>query len=198
MTTTTRKETFSTVVEATGDNPSIMISTIAEDRDGDVIIPEGVELANYQKNPAVLYGHDSRDLPVGATTSLDVQPGRGLRARWRWLEGDARAARVRNAFDQGVLRAASVGFRALEAEPRGDGRGFIFRRWELLEWSLVPIPANPQALRQLKCLGLDCGGSDLKLIDVPSDFQWRVERIASELMKQEIADQVDRMRGRIV
>src|SRR5574338_119000 len=106
-----QKQMFRTVVDATGDEPSIVISTMGTDRDGDEVVPEGGVFDAYLKNPVVLLGHDYGALPVGSTTALDVVPGEGVRARFRWLENDAFADRVRNAFEQGVLRAASIGFR---------------------------------------------------------------------------------------
>lgn len=140
------KLVFNTVVDAKGDEPSIMISASTSDRVKDVLEPDGVVLDNYRKNPVVLYAHDAKDLPVGTTTSIEVSPGVGLRARWKWLEGDARAARVRNAFDQGAIRGASVGFIAIEKEPILGG-GLRFKKWELIEWSLTPVPMNGSAVR---------------------------------------------------
>lgn len=133
---------------------SITITTQDEDRMGDVLVPEGVDLRDYRKNPVVLFGHDASALPVGRTTSIDVQPGAGIRAEFKWLEGDVFADRVRNAFEQGVLNAASVGFQPQKWEPHGKD-GFKFTSWTLLEWSLCPVPANPNAVRTLKSFGLD-------------------------------------------
>src|SRR5688572_13265949 len=105
------KQTLATVatVTAKGDEPEITITTVALDRDNDEIVPEGGDFTAYQKNPVVGFGHfRNESIPVGVTTSINVVAGRGIRARWRWLEGDPFAARVRNAFEQGVIRAASI------------------------------------------------------------------------------------------
>lgn len=74
------KHTFATVIEAstTGDEPSITISTCAVDREHDEIVAKGGDFTAYLKNPVVLFGHDHRALPVGATTRLDVESGRGI------------------------------------------------------------------------------------------------------------------------
>lgn len=152
-----------TVVRAQGDEPEITITTGGPDREGDIIEPDGAELSDYLKNPTVGYWHfrpGDAALPVGSTVSLTVEPGRGLRAKWKWLEGDPFATRVRNAWEQGVLRAASVGFLPLASEPRRDVRGLRFTRWTLLEWSLVPVPANPEAVRVLRSLGLPAEAAD--------------------------------------
>jgi HK97 family phage prohead protease len=145
--------TYLTVVRATGDEPSIVISSPNEDRDGDVLDMRGCVLDNYKRNPVVLFGHDYKSLPVGAATNIDVNPD-AIHASWRWLEGDAFADRVKNAFNQGILRAASVGFRPLSQEPRAGSKGVNYKQWELLEFSLVPVPANPEAVRMLKSYGL--------------------------------------------
>jgi HK97 family phage prohead protease len=51
----------------------------------------------------------------------------------------------------GVLRAGSVGFRVLEVEfpDKKSDTAVIFRRQELLEFSICNVPANPFALNQL-------------------------------------------------
>jgi HK97 family phage prohead protease len=102
---------------------------------------------------AVFYQHDAMKLPVGKTIELWVVPGKGLRADMKFLEGDEDAQRVKNAVDQGAINAASVGFRALEHE-RNEHGGHDITKSELIEWSLTPTPANPNATRVLKSLGL--------------------------------------------
>jgi HK97 family phage prohead protease len=130
----------------------ITISTADEDREGDVLVPEGAVFDNYRKNPVVQFAHDHYSIPIGRTVALDVLAGRGIQADWVWLQNDPDADRVRNAYEQKVLNAASVGFRPLKHEPNGK-YGYRFIEWELLEWSLVPVPANPHATRLLKSLG---------------------------------------------
>jgi hypothetical protein len=45
-----------------------------------------------------------------------------------------------------MLSACSVGFIPLESVPRKGG-GYTIKRWSLLEFSVVSVPANPGALR---------------------------------------------------
>lgn len=133
--------------------PSMRVSTITPDRDGDRIFPEGCDAKHAQKNLPIMFGHDYRALPVGTGTGLTITPGKWIDATFRWLENDQFAERVKNAFDQGILRAASIGFKPLARVPNEFG-GFDITKWELLEVSLVPVPANPEAVRSLKTLGL--------------------------------------------
>ena len=55
----------------------------------------------------------------------------------------------------GVIRAGSVGFRVIEIEipdkaAAQDGTSLIFRKQELLEFSICNVPANPFALAKSK------------------------------------------------
>jgi hypothetical protein len=108
---------------------------------------------------AVFQSHDYRRLPVARTLTLTKMP-HGIRATFKWLQNDADADRVRNAFEQHVL-GASVGFIVPEggAEPNAYG-GYHYRRSILSEWSLTGNPANPECIRTLKALGLARGADD--------------------------------------
>ncbi len=153
-----KQHTCSTTVQrapASAGDARITISTADEDRYGDVLLPEGALLDAFNRNPVVLFGHDAGSLPVGRAVHLSVQAGTGIQADFVWLKNDPFADRVRNAFEQGVLNAASVGFLPKKWEPHNKKGGLRYTEWELLEFSLVPVPANPNALRTLKHFGLD-------------------------------------------
>jgi hypothetical protein len=60
---------------------------------------------------------------------------------------------IRLLWDEGLLRAASIGFTPMEWKENELG-GKDFTKWSLLEISLVPIPANASALR-LAAKGID-------------------------------------------
>jgi HK97 family phage prohead protease len=152
---TTMQKLVQTVAALSGGadaDAAMMVSTSSPDREGDRVLAEGVDLTNFQKNSPLLWAHDARSLPIGAVTSVEVL-GHGLRAAWRWLRGDPFADRVARAWDQGVVRAASIGFAPRTSEPNAWG-GRDFTSWELYEVSLVPIGANAEAVRALKALKL--------------------------------------------
>lgn len=136
-----------------GAQPRMRVSTIDVDRDGDRIYPQGVELDNFARNSPLLWAHEHAGLPIGVVTDIAIAPGNGIEASWRWLENDPFADRVKNAWEQGVVRAASIGFLPLQSHPNEHG-GQDITRWDLLEVSLCPIPANQHATRMLKALGL--------------------------------------------
>lgn len=137
-------------------NPKTMvvqavITTNQPDRAGDVIIPMGLRNARqYLRNPVVLWAHQRGWPPIGACQHLDVQADRII-AETKFSESSAFAKDVFTLYAEGILRAWSIGFLPQEIHPitpsaeRPDG-GFCFRQWDLLEYSAVPIPENPDAL----------------------------------------------------
>ena len=128
----------------------------------------GISTENYFKNPVVMWAHDvtgrspSGGLPIGRTLALDWKSGRGLVADFEFLSDDPFAQRVRNAWDKGFLRAASISWVPLESRPSEDG-GRRDTRADLLEWSIVSVPADPEALRDSHGLMLDAFLSDEQL-----------------------------------
>jgi hypothetical protein len=124
----------------------------------DRVLAEGAVVEHFLRNPQVNYGHPRGAydaLPVATATSLR-RVGDRWRMRWRWLEHDPFADRVRNAWDQGVLRAASIEFIPLASRPNAEG-GLDYTKWELVGVALCPVPANPEAVRTCKALGLPVG-----------------------------------------
>jgi HK97 family phage prohead protease len=133
------------------------ISTGTIDRQGDTIAVAGWDLRNYLRNPVVLWGHDADELPIARCVSIDVS-GNALKAVVEFVPadmpvvGDLSEAILRMCRS-GFLSATSVGFQPLEFEiatDRDDEDSWFppvnFLRQELLEFSIVAIPANAEAL----------------------------------------------------
>ena len=133
----------------------VMVSTEGVDRDGDIILALGVDIDSYLKNPVVLYAHDYWDMPVAKTLAIEKQPGAGLKARFQFPEWGAseKADTVHKLWGGGFLNAASIGFIPKKWENRKDdkgedlARGLVYHEVEMLEFSIVPVPANQAALR---------------------------------------------------
>ncbi len=140
----------------------VVASDESIDRYEEVISVTGWDLKNYRKNPVVLFGHDYHSLPVGQSLkvwkSLDGE-AKQLRSHMRFATAEAHpfAESVYRLLQGGELRTVSVGFLPWDWEdpegevPRdGDGRATApqrtYRKQELLEISVVPVPANPNAL----------------------------------------------------
>ncbi len=115
----------------------------------------GMSFANYEKNPVVQFAHDSSDVPIGRTTKLVHTEEDTLKATFEFLPGDARADRVKNAWEQGFLNAASIGWWPTKTrEPDEDNPNeadmwIVDEESDLVEWSIVPVPADPAALQEV-------------------------------------------------
>jgi HK97 family phage prohead protease len=148
------------VVDSKARTMRFVASDESVDRYGDIIRASGWQLDNFRKNPVLLFAHDSRQPPVGQVPSIEVV-GTELIADCLFRpEGDSQLSDdVWRAIEGGFLRAASVGFTPTGpinqlVDESGNWTGYEFTSQELLELSVVPVPANPQALAVAKSLGI--------------------------------------------
>lgn len=140
-------------------------STTDVDRQGDVIPASVWEkgLENYLKNPIILAYHDHDD-PCGRMVEHRIDE-KGL-----WIKARiSAAAEVFNLVKDGVLTAFSVGFRIKDAEYNPAAEVFIVKELELLEISVVAVPANQNTLFSLaKSFDNDTDYKSFKLQFAPS------------------------------
>jgi len=155
---------------ARGDEAETTATMGGLDRVNDRVLPEGAQTANYQRNPVIQYGHAvtrADSVPIAMTTALG-RTRDGWRIRWKWNTDEKYelAQRVRRAWDNGFLRTLSIGSKPLRWEPNASG-GITYTSWEWLETSVVPIPANAEATRELMALGLwSAADEPLELLDL--------------------------------
>lgn len=140
------------------------MTTDAVDRYGEVILPRGIDLAMYRKNPVVLWAHDQDAPPIGRCVWVKSDESkRGLISKVQFAETEL-ATEIWSLYQQGFLRAFSIGARPGEGSPptpdevrkREDLAAckWIWRKIELTELSCVPVPANPEALATAVSKGL--------------------------------------------
>lgn len=145
-----------TVAEA-GDGLEFVLSDATQDRYGDIIDPSGWDLKWFKKNPIALFGH-SASFPIGTWSNVRVEGGKLIAKLNLAARGtSARIDELISLVEQGVLRAVSVGFKPLKWEPIDKEKpyaGLRFLKAELMETSLVSVPANPAALAVAKSLNL--------------------------------------------
>lgn len=142
-------------------------STATVDRHGEIVSVEGWDLANFKKNPVLLWSHDHTIPAIGVATKIWVE-GFGESAKlkfagkWQTVTEYGKAAAQLVA--DGILNSFSVGFIPSEME------GNKYTQQELLEISLVNVPANPDAM-MLAYKSLQKGGFDEKLAkQITQDF----------------------------
>ncbi len=122
------------------------VSTNARDRMDEVLDPEGVDLTKFKKNPIVLFAHDYGSPPIAKALWIK-KDGDGILSKMQFATTE-RAEEIFSLYKDGFMKAFSVGFIPKEYTD-GDGNKSprrTYNKWELLEYSAVPVPANPEAL----------------------------------------------------
>lgn len=142
------------------------ITTRDCDRQGDVVVPLGMNCGPYMANPVVLMNHDYHSKPVAKTVNIKADDF-GVRADMEFATSSD-ANETWELVKGGFLNAFSVGFVA-EAGVIKGAQGFnemmhawagaqkadremadlvsrFITRSTLLEVSIVPVPCNPSAL----------------------------------------------------
>ena len=159
----------------------VIASDSTPDRMGDVLDPNGCDLRNYYKNPVVLAQHDSNQ-PIARCSDIAVR-GEQVVATIEFPPAGTsdRCDEYLALLKAGILGAVSVGFLPIEYKPRQDG-GFLFTKWELLELSVVSVPANPSALVTERSIG----GTNRRAADLA-----RAARIAARLARPAATDRID-------
>lgn len=142
----------------------MVISSEAIDRDNDMIRAAGWDITNYKKNPVVQWAHDHHIPTIARSVKTKVErAAKKLIGRPKFPEEGIHpfADMIYNLMKGKFLNAASVGFMPIDyirSEERSDeGRriGFDFLKQELLEYSIVNVPSNPEALVGAKAAGID-------------------------------------------
>jgi HK97 family phage major capsid protein/HK97 family phage prohead protease len=136
-------------VKAVDDDRRIITGTATTpepDRMGDVIEPLGVTF----RNPIPLLFHHDKTKPVGITKlKKPTKDGVDFEASLPTIdEPGSLQDRVNEAWQtvkSGLISGVSIGFRVLEESFNKETGGFRFLKTEIVELSLVTIPANAAA-----------------------------------------------------
>lgn len=133
-----------------------VISTDSVDRDLEVVIPRGLDLEAFRKNPVVVVCHKYDEIPVAKCLWIKVDGG-VLKAKTQFRDNE-KGREYYEAYKGGFLNGFSVGFipdrseygpptrKELDANPHWKGAKGVIRKAELVEYSVVPIPCNRDAL----------------------------------------------------
>lgn len=119
-------------------------SHISVDRQGDVLEPRG---AQFRLPYPLLMGHDA-NAPIGNVVQANVtDSGIAIRAQLAKVDEPGilkdRLDAAWQGIRAGLWRGLSVGFQPIESVPIKTGRHF--KKWSILETSVVSIPANAEA-----------------------------------------------------
>lgn len=148
-----------------------MVATSADpDRYGDIIELKSLNLKEWRRNPVLLWGHEHGTI-IGRAGSIKIQVVRGSDKKEReavtfvpefdlggdpGVDDNPQAKLLARQFKDGFLRTCSIGFipdwsksvrrcmLPLE-DPLYAEKGILFRGGSIIECSLLPVPANPNA-----------------------------------------------------
>lgn len=143
------------VVRAEGDTAPrrFKLSDSTVDRYNSTLAVEGWQLDAFNRNPIMLYGHWSWDLPIGRWSPVEVTDGALFATPAVWAETN-QAREVKALVEADILRACSVGFDPIKWTVNEARGGVDYLEQELLEVSIVSIPGNSNALAEGRARGL--------------------------------------------
>jgi HK97 family phage prohead protease len=153
-----RAYSFLNVKSLNGDQRIIagVATTPTPDRDGDIVEPLGVSF----KNPLPLLLYHNSQKPVG-WVKFHKPTAEGIEFEAHLPTVDEPGVvrdRIEEAWQSlkhGLLGAVSIGFRSLEDSINKETGGFRFLKSEVMELSLVAIPAQPDArIHTIKALDI--------------------------------------------
>jgi HK97 family phage prohead protease len=133
-----------------------VLSDSSIDRMNDTVNVGGWDLTDFRKNPVVLFAHDSSSPPIGRATRVWNDGTRLLGdVEFADKETYAFADTIFRLVKGGFLKSGSVGFLPVDYKVSNRPTGGIdYQRQKLLEFSIVPVPANANALTQAQAKGI--------------------------------------------
>jgi hypothetical protein len=136
------------------------VTTDAIDHQKEVVLPTGLDFAVFRSNPVVPFAHSYDVLPVGRCMWIKAS-GNGVAAMTKYAKcppnhTDWLPDAILSLMQEGMCTGKSIGFipthmRAPTGEevsrrPELKGAQVIIDKSTLLEYSVAPVPCNPEAL----------------------------------------------------
>jgi HK97 family phage prohead protease/HK97 family phage major capsid protein len=120
-------------------------STLNVDSYNEIVDPEAFRkyLPKFAQYPVMLLNHEWRGLPIGKFLTAEIKDAYGL-----WVEGfvSKTADKVWTLIQEEILKAYSIGFIGRRIEISSDDTPDIWKEIELVEISVVNVPANRESL----------------------------------------------------
>lgn len=129
-----------------------IITTMTVDNDGEVVVPKGLDTTYFPNQVKTVYMFHDYDRPIGKCAKLDVRKS-GIYAQ-TYITTTGMGDEVLTMLNEGVINGFSIGFRTVKyGEPTdrekaefGDECHTVHREGKLFEYSITPMPCNPDAL----------------------------------------------------
>lgn len=190
---------------------TFIASTPNVDRDGDVTNSKGWKLDNFIKNPVIGYQHQvvSHGLCITPDPDDIIGVGKNLRIgdkgellvdiTFEGADVNPKADKIFKKVQAGTLSAVSVGFipvaneygeysrKGIAEKGENPDANYLFGQ-ELLEISIVNVPANPDAVALRKSLKSQTAGALVNLSKM-------LDKSFSELEKMSVGEVVKALEG---
>lgn len=167
-------------------------SSAVEDRQGEIVSVDGWDLKNFKKAPRLLWAHDHTEPAIGKVTKTWYEgDGKSKKLMFEAIFQDVtdKARAIAQLVKDGFINTFSVGFKPLEID------GNTITKSELLEISVVNVPANPEAMmlayKSLKTAGIE--DEVIKEVGIePSEEDTLIEELKVELAEtRELAEKAN-------
>ena len=146
------------------DEENRVITAIAskevKDRDGDVVVvgttaKDGIDIRQFKKNPVILFAHDHRAPPIARAEKIWKEDKKlMMNIKFPEPEISSLGDSIYKLIKGGYMNTLSIGFQPDWQVAKFDEKkgGYYFPSSELLETSIVSVPANPEAIIQSKSI----------------------------------------------
>jgi hypothetical protein len=195
-----------------------VLSTFTKDRHGTVLNQDNWALDNYRNNPLFAYQHNlsgglcsdpNPDFVIGKSIRIDMDgngPDKKLVADGQFEDANINpmAEKIFRKVLFGSLNRTSVKFLELGNGKYGEGdqamnqvnETYYFEGQELLEWSIVNIPSNPDAgkrdmLKKMREEGYSALMYAFKDLEIGETDPEKVRKLLTEVEAQK--DQIQRL-----
>ena len=116
------------------------------DRDGDVVVLDGLDTTEFMKNPQLFYNHQSRNYPIGLVKSIRREGDKLFGDIWlNQITEESKI--VKQLIDAGNLKTGSIGFSVTDATWNDKDGVYYLTKSELYEFSICNIPSNTGSVR---------------------------------------------------
>jgi len=166
-----------------------VISASTVDAEGDVVLPQGLQKADYSGMPIYFnhqYAFKTDALPIGSVKWIKPGNHQGIPSiisKGSISEGTQNARDVFNLLQDKSIKGVSIGFTPIKtAKPTAQelvqfpGAKQIIHSWKLKEWSIAPLQCNQQAVALMVSKGYS---------------QERIDALMEKAVIEEITEEVN-------
>ena len=132
--------------KAENDIYTFVMSEEIVDRDGELVVLDGLDINEFLKNPQLFYNHESRNYPIGLVKSIRREGNKLIGDVWlNQITEESKI--VKQLIDAGNLKTGSIGFSVNEANYNDKDGIYYLSKSVLYEFSICNIPSNTGAVR---------------------------------------------------